>query len=244
VAFKNRQGGFTIIELLVVMSIFSIASIGFYAVLFSSTRASNTSRSVAAVSSEARLGFNRLVRDVREGVIVCHPAPRPCVEPHAFRIQIDFDGNLVNSPPGVMNSSGDYEDLTIGFNKASGRITLAPTTLQPEVLMEGVDCVQTGGVCSQQLGSGPWSSTYGTAPPNVFSFTSNRLEYDWNNDGVVTWQELDMAPTQGVVGVGNNNGRLDGGEIGYISNIGFKLSVRNGDALSDFTAQAQLRNQR
>lgn len=244
-AFNDRERGFTLIEVLVTMAIFSAVSIGMYMTAFSATRSSNTSRSVAATSAEARLGFNRLVRDVREGVVVCQDAPQPCAQPYAFRIKVDFDGNQVYSPPGSTNPAGDYEDLTVAFDQDRARVTLAPTGGIPQVLMEGVDCPRTStGSCIQRLGGSPWPAIYGAAPANVFTFLSNRLEYDWNGDGVVPWQELDVAPAYSVIGVGNNNGELDGSEISLISSIGFSFAIRDGDSSARFVAEAQLRNQR
>lgn len=244
-ASRGREGGFTLIEVLVTMSIFSVVSIGMYMTMFSATRSSNTSRAVARVSAEARLGFNRLVRDVREGVIVCQNAPQPCVQPYAFRIKVDFDGNQIYAAPGSTNPAGDYEDLTIAFDQDQGRVTLAATGGVPRVLMEGVDCPRTSaGSCIQRLGGSPWPAIYGVAPANVFTFLSNRLEYDWNGDGIVPWQELDAAPTHSVIGVGNNNGELDGSEISLISSIGFSFAIRDGASSAAFVAEAQLRNQR
>jgi prepilin-type N-terminal cleavage/methylation domain-containing protein len=235
VGFRKNEGGFSLVELLVAIGILSVISVGFYTVLFSTSRGSDAARSVASVSSGARLTLSRIVRDTRQGQAVLAAGPT------SFRVQVDFDGNQLITPQGQTNAQGDYEDLTYAFDNASGRLTL-----EGQMLAEGLACVKTAGVCSQAfLGSGPWPvSTYGSNPPNVFAYTSNRLEFDWNSDGVATWQELDAAPAHGVIGVGNNNGILDSAEFGYIAMIDFNLVVTDGRASSTFAAQAQLRNQR
>lgn len=222
---------------MVAMGIFAAVSVSFMMVMLSATRGSDTALSVSAVSGEARLGFNRLVRDVREAEDI------DAAGPTSFRIFVDFDGWGRPTPNQfAQNAAGDFEVLTYSFDP-----TTAEIRLNGEVLMEGVDCPRTsGGSCSQTLlGSAPWSSgAYGSNPPNVFAYLSNRLEYDWNKDGVTTWQELDLAGTHGIVGVGNNNGILDGAELELISSIAFNFVVSDGDSSSRFRAEAQLRNQR
>jgi hypothetical protein len=96
--------------------------------------------------------------------------------------------------------------------------------------MRRVDCVRADA-------TSPCSS-------DVFTYVSDRLEYDWDGDGVTTWRELDEAPTRGVIGVGNNNGVLDDAELPFVSSVGFSFDVQNGDASKTFYATAQLRNQR
>ncbi|HEX2241585.1 MAG TPA: hypothetical protein VHJ82_10665, partial [Actinomycetota bacterium] len=61
-----------------------------------------------------------------------------------------------------------------------------------------------------------------------------------------TWQEIDEAssPTHGVIGVGNNNGVLDAGELPFISSVVMNMRVVKGDASANFYARAQLRNNR
>lgn len=103
--------------------------------------------------------------------------------------------------------------------------------LNDEVLMDGVDCIRpaAGSPCSQ----------------DPFVYTSNRLEYDWNRDGITTWQELDesAAAAHGVVGVGNDDDQLNV-ELRFITDITFAVQVTDGEATSRLVAQAQLRNRR
>lgn len=138
--------------------------------------------------------------------------------PTSYRIQIDFDANGTISPPGSTNSLADYEDLTFAYQAAAKTIAL-----NGELLAEGVEPV--GG-------------------KDVFSYFSNRLEYDWNADGVTSWQELDAAPTKGVSGVGNNNGMLDSAETPFLTSVVYNFVVRVANRSEVFHAQAQLRNRR
>jgi prepilin-type N-terminal cleavage/methylation domain-containing protein len=134
--------------------------------------------------------------------------------PSSFTIKVNLDGNGVYDNP---NARGDYEVLTYAFDPGRGAITV-----NGEVLVTGVSPIP------------------GREP---FSFTSNWLEYDWNNDGTTTWQEIDAASgVHGVTGVGNNDGVLNAAEFPYLSAVTFALRVSDGGNSADFTGAAQLRN--
>jgi len=75
----------------------------------------------------------------------------------------------------------------------------------------------------------------GAAP--VFSYTSNDLRYDWNGDGVTIATELDAAPSHGFPSITANNALL-------YDNVEYAFQVRSGDRVTQFRAQAQLRNRR
>jgi prepilin-type N-terminal cleavage/methylation domain-containing protein len=212
------EAGFTIVELLVTMVVLSIATVAMYQILFSVAEGTRTTESLARISDEARLGFNRMVRDTREGqeirsVIMTNPS--------SFTVGVDFDGNGVITGAPAENAAGDYEELTYSFDSGTQQIRL-----NGELLMSGVGCV---GACS----SNP-----------VFDYASTDLRYDWNSDGVTTWQELDDAPAHGVVGVGNDNDVLDSSELAHVTSVTFRLLVTKGDSSSSFYARAQLRNKR
>jgi prepilin-type N-terminal cleavage/methylation domain-containing protein len=217
------ESGFTMVELLVGVVLFAIASIGFYQVLFATARSADSSRAVTKVSEEARLGFGRMIRDTREGRVLVDTDATSTVNATFYKVEIDFDGDGAIESEGTTNSQGDYEVLTFAFNDGSNTVTL-----NGEVLMRRVQCVESSpGVCRP-----------------FFDFASNRLEYDWNNDGVTTWQELDDASTQGVVGVGNNNDILDDAELPFVSNVFFEVDVVERETSTEFIAEAQLRNLR
>ena len=212
---KDDQGGFTLIEVLVTMAIFSVVSVGFYQLLFATTRGSRTAQSVARVSEEARLGLNRLVRDAREASDVLSPTAT------SYRIQVDFNGNgPIEAVPA--DPAGSYEDLTVTWSQAAKTISLSngPTT---EVLMRGVDCIRKAdGTCQ-----------------SMFTYSSSRLEYDTNGNGVTSTTELDLAPS-----LGNANGVLDAQELNFVDGITYSFVIVHGDSDENFYAEAQMRNQR
>jgi prepilin-type N-terminal cleavage/methylation domain-containing protein len=212
----RREDGFTLIEVLVSMTLFAAISAGIFGVMVSTTRGSETARRVAGVSEQARLGLNRMVRDTREGSAIDSVA----ADLNSFEVHVDFDGNNVITPLPGTNSLGDVEELTYSYQPASKTLRL-----NGEILVTGVECARdAGGACIP-----------------AFSFGSNRLEFDTNKDGVTSWQELDLAPA--TYGVGNNDGALNW-ELSLISNVSFALRVKDGATQRDFHAEAQLRNQR
>lgn len=213
---KNQEG-FTLIELLVGILLLAIVSIGFYMVLFATSRGADTSRAVTKVSEEARLGLGRMVRDTRQGRRLVAASDT------SYTVEVDFDGDGAIESGGIQNSQGDYEVLTFSFNEAAETISL-----NGETLMGRVQCVKASGVCKP-----------------VFNYASNRLEYDWSpQDGIATWEELDAAPVHGVIGVGNNNGAIDSAELPFISNVTYELRVVEKESSTEYIAEAQLRNLR
>lgn len=212
----NREQGFTLVEILVAMTIFAAVSAGIFGMMFSATKSSRDTRRIAGVSEQARLGFNRMARDTREGSAIDSVA----ADLNTFEVHVDFDGNNVITPLPGTNTLGDVEELTYTYDPATKTLRL-----NGEVLVDGVECARdSAGACVP-----------------AFSFGSNRLEFDTNKDGVTSWEELDAAPA--TYGVGNGDGQLNW-ELPLISNVSFALQVKDGTAQRDYYAEAQLRNQR
>lgn len=204
---RRDESGFTLVEMLTAIAIFAAVSVSFYQVMFSVVRGSDDAQSVANVSEEARMGFNRMVRDTREGQEITAASPT------SFTVRVDYENDTLGPQMLTFSKSG------------------SALLLNGEVLMRGVDCLRQtdGGPCSQ----------------DVFTYSSNQLEYDWNRDGVTTWQELDDSadPSRGVVGVGNNDDILNQ-ELSLVSNVTIAMTVDSGRASGRLIAEAQLRNRR
>ena len=212
------ESGFTLVELLFGIALLSISSIGFYTVLFASADGSKKAEQSSQVAAEARLGFNRMVRDTREGIEVKNPSNT------SYTVEVDFDGDGVIEP-NPADPTGNYERMIFTFNpglSGNGTITAGNGTVS-EVLVRGVDCIRKAD----------------NSCHDVFTFRSSRLQYDANSDGVTSAPELDAAAT-----IGNNNGTLDGAEPEFVNSVAFGIRVRVGDNTTNFYSEAQLRNER
>ena len=213
--FRDEESGMTLIEILVSISLFMIVSVGFYQVLFSGANGADTAQSITQVSEEARLGFNRMIRDTRESVSLGGATAATNPSPTTYNVRIDFNGDGVFENP---NSTGDFEDLTFNYDPGSREIRL-----NGETLIAGVE----------PIGSRP-----------IFDYNSNLLEYDWDANGTTTWQEIDAASAHGISGVGNNNGVIDGSEKGLLTSVVFAFRVTVENRNEDFYSEAQIRNRR
>ena len=213
------EGGFTLVELLVVTLILAAISTSLYLAVFSGVRGGNTARNVVQISEEARLGLNRMIRDTREAEDLV------AADADSYEIGIDF--NL----DGDTDDGGEQETFT--FDPDTQRILLTanvpdganPTTTEP--LVVGVSAL---------------------AGTNMFSYSSNQLEYDQPpEDGIASCAEIDDPPF-GVSG-GNGDNVCGVEELPFVSNVSYALQVSSGDDRSgvrttEFFAEAQLRNRR
>jgi prepilin-type N-terminal cleavage/methylation domain-containing protein len=130
---RGAQDGYTFVEVLVALTVFSAVSAGIFGVMISATRSSETTRRVAGVSEQARLGLNRMVRDTREGSAIDSVA----ADRNSFEVHVDFDGNNAITPLPDTNSLGDFEELTYSFDPATKTLRL-----NGEVLVSGVECAR------------------------------------------------------------------------------------------------------
>ncbi len=212
----SDEQGFTLVELLVAIFLFSILSVGFYQVMFSTVRGSNEASDVSEVAEEARLGFNRMIRDTREATRLI------VAEDDRYRIWTDF-----NSDDDV--DEADYEYLEYEYE--AGAIYLSalegPPAGDPD-LIDGTEAVLAG---TERETLAANIQPIGTNP--IFTYVSNFLIYDANGNGETSVTEL-----------GDGDAVLEGVELSYISDINYAFSVSVGGNSRRFYGQAQIRNRR
>jgi len=225
----HNESGFTLVELMVAILLLSVLSVGFYQVMFSSVRGSNDAADIAEVAEEARLGFNRMIRDTREATKLVS------VDDDSYRMWTDF-----NRDERVQDD--EYEYLEYSYDATEERIVLTALEGPPggdPALIAG-DEGPLAGVPPETLAANVLQiqNTNGTPRP-VFSYASNFLQFDTNPaDGEVSASELDDS------GVGANDGQLTGVELQYVSDVNYAFQVSVGGDRRTFFGQAQIRNRR
>jgi prepilin-type N-terminal cleavage/methylation domain-containing protein len=225
----REEDGYSLVEVIVALFIFSIISVGFMSVMMSGARSTDATRSSVRLSEEARLGLNRIVRDVREAGWIALPSNEAGAVQTSFTVKTDYNGNGVyaNSTGPYGTAESNYEVVTYAYDAATKSITVTADGFPAETLIKGVEPI-------------------GTTP--VFSFTSNRLELDWNGDGVTTLTEV----SENACTWGGNSATLDAlcnttltdKEMAYVTNFALSVKVRSSDATSEYFAEAELRNRR
>ena len=213
----RSEEGFTLVETMIAIFLFSILSVGFYQVMFSTVRGSNDTSDISDATEEARLGFNRMIRDTRETTKLV------TAEGNRYRIWTDFDAD------GVVDEA-DYEYMEYEYDSGSIYLSAltAPAGGDPD-LIDGTEGVAAGTERERLAGN--------VQPVNagdpIFTYVSNFLVFDANNDGETAVSEL-----------GDGDNVLEGLELDYVSDVNYAFTVSVGGNSRSFYGQAQIRNRR
>lgn len=213
-AQHRRDGGFTLIELAVAMTLMGLLLSVITTTIAGSKRSADTVRQVNNLNEEARLALNRITRELRQASSVDSVGAPDGANSVTF--WVDFNGNLARDA-----SAADPEVLTYRWDGSkillSAADTAATTVTQP---------ILSGEVSAFRL-----------------DYRSSRYEYDCNADGVTTWQELDATACGPVANtVGNGNSVLDSAELPYVDSVVLTFSVLEGSRKQDYRTQIDLRN--
>jgi len=244
------EQGYTLVEMLVAMSIVMFIVLGGMSLLKASGSLVTTSTQLQDVNEEARQAINRMSRDLRQAkVIVTAVNPDgPTFDPThivAIRFQADFDGDQciggvpsVPLPNRTISSSclpynaSNPEDVSYCFAPVAGA---AGQLYVIDNKASGVTpVISTSTTCQ-----GGQPILAGNVSGFTLEYRSNAYQYDLHpSDGVTTWMELD----QGGATTSNNNGRLDV-ELADIDTVILNLRMRTPEGhLQDYRTQVDLRN--
>lgn len=209
---RAHELGFTMVELLVTMMVFSIVAVSFYQVLFAQAQGADVATSLGRVSEEARVGFNRMVRDTREGDVISAASTT------SYAVKVNFDGDGLYENP---NERGDYEILTYAYDAGAKTITL-----NGEVLMRGVEPIpgEDPFTFSSNFLEYDWGEPYGTTSWQEINDASCAAH------GITGVGDCDVPPV------------LDAAEFPYLTTVEYSLRVRDGENYTDFVASSQMRN--
>lgn len=208
-----NPAGFTLIEMVVSISLFLLLSSVMLTMTLAVNRAVKDGRQFTNMNEQARVATERLSREMRQASEI-RSASLPAVAggDTAVTFGVDFNANNI-----VEDSVQDPEVITYRYDAANERLTLTAndedgTSHTRPILSEEVTAFE-------------------------FDFRSSLWQYDANADGITTWQELDASR------IGNRNNILDSPELRHIDLVAFTLTVMDGQHAQTYQSLVGLRNQ-
>ena len=212
----TRDRGFTLIEMLVSMSLFGVLSTLLLSVALSSADVTDEVGKAADLTGESRLAIERMSRELRQARSI--ESAVITSQTIAITFWTDFNGDGLRD-----RGVADAEVLTYRWTADSQRLTLTADDAAGSAITRPV---LAGKVVSLdvQLLSSLWQYDGADATPK---------------DGATSWRELDAAGAP----VGNRNSLPDGPELENIDLIAVRLVVADRGTDREFLMQADLRNQ-
>lgn len=206
--------GFTLVEVLVAMGLFSLVGTLLLGFALSTSKVANDTRTLTNVNEESRMAMERIIRELRQArIIEAVSLPATPTDTTALTFWTDFNGDKVRD-----TTAADPEVLTYRWNPTTSRLTLTAN--------------DAGGTATTRPVLAATVSSF------VLDLRSSRWEYDANGDGATTWQELDQAGAP----VGNANGLPDGTELEHVDRVEVRMTVLDGARAQTYSSQVDLRN--
>ena len=237
---QEGQNGFTLVELLVAMSVVVILIAVTLSGVLTAGSAVKTTSAQQGLNEEARQAINRMARDIRQAksVVTAVNPDGPSFNAAgivAVRVQADFDGDsciggVVVAPivSCLPYNTANPEDVTYCYEPGSRQLYVIDNQAPAVVPVTSASTSCAGG---QPLLAG-----------NVGAFKveyrSNQYRYDLDpTDGVTTWRELDESPPP----VGDGNGQLDS-ELPQIDSVVLNVTMSTNGHSQSYRTQVDLRN--
>ena len=238
---RASEDGFTLIELVVAMSLAMILLAVTISTVVNSQSVVTTTKQQQDLNAEARQAINRMARDIRQAnrVITAVNPDRPSFSAGglvAARFAADFDGDgctggqlVVGGPATCLPyNPSNPEDLTYCYQPGVAQLYVIDNDAAGVVPVDATSTTCSGG---QPLLAGNVSSF-------KVEYRSNQYRYDLNpSNGVTTWLELDESPPP----VGNANGVLDL-ELTNVDSVVLNITMRLGGRSQVYRTQVDLRN--
>lgn len=232
------DSGFTLIEMLMAMVLFSIVGALLLSTLVTSERTGRKTRNSHDLNEEARVAINRMAREIRQAVRITKVV-NPDGPAHsttaltAMTFEADFNGDgcagnacagtdLVNNP----------ETVTYCFDPSASDATIrTQIRLIPGSFTGTPDCAQPGSLAIMA----------GKVTGFELKYRSNAYRYDANGDGATTWMELEDAPPP-VGDPGSPDGDINTNELTSLNSVVVDLTLSNDGSQQAYRTQVDLRN--
>ena len=235
------ETGFTLVELLIAMSLAVVLVAVTMSAIVASQDAVLTTKQQQDLNEEARQAINRMARDIRQAkqIKAAVNPDRPTFNTTgvvATRFAADYDGD--GCVGGVVAAGGPATCLPYNASNPED-ITYC---YQPGVTQLYIIDNQASGVVPVTASTTSCSGGQPLLAGNVAGFRvdyrSNLYRYDLNpSDGVTSWLELDEAAPP----IGNANGNLDG-ELVNVDSVVLNVTMRLGGRSQVYRTQVDLRN--
>ena len=221
---EDDESGFTLVELLVSMTIFGVLMAIVGGAVLSNARAVDNAKQLDDINEEARLALLRMERELRQAKVVnaadlfTTGAAGAAGWASSVTFSVDFNGDGDIQP-----ATADPETLTYRYvpdATGNGRIQLTADDA-------------SGTAIDRPILSGHVSDFH-------LELRSSQYSCDANGDGITTWQELDTS-TQAACPHPNNNG-LDANELNQVDSIFVTFTVFEGSHKQTYSSQVNLRN--
>jgi prepilin-type N-terminal cleavage/methylation domain-containing protein len=216
---QRPDAGFTLVELLVAMGLFGILATILLGLAISSSGVANDTRKLATVGDEARLGMERMTRELREAAKIADVVlPTSAgVGPTEFTLWVDFDASGCIHNGTTTPLPAEPEQLSYTWDPATRYLTLSAVV--NGVRRNGLLLATKVSRFSLRLNSSSW-------------------QYDANQDGTTTWQEIDASS------IGDHNqANFTSAELERIDLVGLSITATDGTHDVDYATDVDLRNQ-
>lgn len=207
------DAGFTLIEMLVALGLFGVLATILLGLALSSSHVADDTRQLTTVGDESRLGMERMTRELRETAKIADVVlPRSGrTDPTRFTLWADFNANGC-----IDRGAADPEEVSYTWDPSTHYVTLSAViggVAQSERLL-----ATTVTVFQLRLKSSSW-------------------QYDANNDGTTTWEEIDASS------IGDHNpSNFTSAELEHIDLVGLSITAADGSHEVDYATDVDLRN--
>jgi prepilin-type N-terminal cleavage/methylation domain-containing protein len=235
--FRRREEGFSLVELLVGVTVFGLISTTVAAAVLTSSKVADNNVVFNDLNGEARNVLNRVSRELREAkriTAVTNPGGTGYVPESdvALTLEVDFDGDGT-----IEASAADPEVLTYRYQRSTRQLLLTAAGYTVPVLAGNVEDfkltyyarVGTADRLALDGLGGASGGLCGSMPTTPVK--DNQLE----------WMELDADPLKKY---GDCNGVLSAAELPYISSVGIELEVLKEPREQVYRTRVDLRNNR